>query len=92
MYFCNPKNPKSIIQTDPNSFIIIPFSEDNDPNYKFRLDVIAENKSGARQTIDLKIDWHETKHNNLRDHVYSKGDENTDWLFNPFSINGRVEC
>ena len=41
----NPKDPNSIIQTDSNSFTITPYSEDDDPNYKFRLDIKVFNHS-----------------------------------------------
>ena len=57
----NPQDPKSIIQTSPNAFTIIPYSEDNDPSYKFRLDVNVENNTKETMKLHLSIDWQEIK-------------------------------
>lgn len=83
----NPKDPGSIIQTGPKAFTIIPFSEDNDPNYKFRLDVKVINCSAETQTIALTIDWQEPRFNYLRNFVYSKNERDSDWTFLPMSAS-----
>ncbi len=77
----NPKDPKCIIQTKHNSYTIIPYSEDNDPNYKFRLDVKVKNNSKETKKLELFIDWREPKYNNLRDYVYAGYRGDADWEF-----------
>lgn len=75
----NPKDPKRIIQTGLNSFEIFPFSEDNDPNYKFRLDIKAVNRSSSEHHVDLHIDWQESRFNHLRNYVYLKNNSDGEW-------------
>ena len=84
----NPKDPASIIQTGSHSFTVIPFSEDNDPNYKFRLDIKVLNHSVDTIKLDLTIDWQETKFNPLRDYVYLKHVSDQDWMYVPMRVNG----
>ena len=84
----NPKDPDSIIQTGPNSFTVIPFSEDNDPNYKFRLDIKVFNHTADIIKSDLSIDWQEPKFNPLRDYVYLKHVSDPDWTYVPMRVNG----
>ena len=84
----NPKDPDSIIQTGPNSFTVIPFSEDNDPNYKFRLDIKVFNHTADIIKSNLSIDWQEPKFNPLRDYVYLKQASDPDWTYVPMRVNG----
>ena len=93
----NPQDPDSIIQTGPNSFNIIPFSEDNDPNYKFRLDVKVYNHSSDSIKINLKIAWQETRFNHLRNYVYLKHEDDTEWIYHSMQVKrtkafGTIEC
>jgi hypothetical protein len=93
----NPKNPESIIQTAPNSFTIIPYSEDGDPNYKFRLDLKVLNNSSDTLKLDLTIDWQEPRFNHLRTYVYLKHSDDTNWSYHPMQVNrtqaqGIIEC
>ena len=68
----NPKDPESIIQNDERDFTIIPYSEDNDPNYKFRLDVQVKNNPEETRKLYLSIDWVEPQFNHLRNYIYAK--------------------
>ena len=83
----NPKDPNSIIQTGSNSFTIIPFSEDNDPNYRFRLEVKIDNRSSETQKLNLTIDWQEPKFNHLRNYLYLKHKIDDDWMFLSMTSN-----
>jgi len=82
----NPKDPRSIIQTGSNDFTIIPYSEDNDPNYKFRLDVQVKNNSEEIRKLHLSIDWAEPQFNHLRNYIYAKHKEEVDWTLYPMSV------
>ena len=77
----NPKDQNSIIQTATDTFNIYPYSEDNDPNYKFRLDIKAYNLSPHTRRIKLIIDWKEPKFNHLRDYIYIKHETKSDWSY-----------
>jgi hypothetical protein len=83
----NPQDQNSIIQTAPDTFTIIPFSEDNDPNYKFRLDVKVINRSSLVEKVDLTIDWQESKWNFLRNYVYFKNEKDPFWTYLPMAVN-----
>ena len=81
----NPKDSESIIQNDERDFTIIPYSEDNDPNYKFRLDVQVKNNSEEIRKLHLSIDWMEPQFNHLRNYIYAKHKEEVDWTLYPMS-------
>ena len=83
----NPQDPNAIIQTGPNAFTIIPFSEDNDPNYKFRLDLKIFNNSSDTIILDLTIDWQEPRFNHLRNYIYLKHSDDADWFYHPMQVN-----
>lgn len=76
----NPRNSEAIWRDDFDTFSITPFSEDNDPNYKFRCEVMAENLSGRAHEIQLKIHWHENLYARYRSHVYLKYNNKTEWV------------
>jgi len=88
----NPQDTESIIQTGANSFLIVPFSEDEDSNYKFRLDIRALNHFANQQKVHLKIDWREPRFNYLRNHIYLKHCSDPEWVHTPMEVkNGQVE-
>ena len=82
----NPKDPNSIIQGDSDTFTIYPYSEDNDPNYKFRLDVQANNDVRETKRLHLFIEWKEPQFNHLRNYIYAKHEEEVDWTLYPMSV------
>jgi hypothetical protein len=84
----NPKNPDSIIRTGRRSFTVVPFSEDNDPNYKFRLDIKVFNHTVDTIKLDLTIDWQEPRFNSLRDYVYLKHASDPEWTYVSMDVNG----
>lgn len=77
----NPKDKNSIKQIENDVFEIVPYSEDNDPNYKFRLDIKAINRSNSRQNIHLIIIWNEPIYSYLRDYLYIKNSKSKDWVY-----------
>lgn len=83
----NPAQPGRIIQTEGNDYTILPFSEDDDPNYKFRLDVKIINRSSDLQPLNLTIDWQETKFNHLRNYCYTRSGDNP-WQYVPLECTG----
>jgi hypothetical protein len=85
----NPKDPNSIFQSASDIFTIVPFSEDEDPNYKFRLDVRVKNLSTEVKTVKFAINWQEPKFNHLRDYVYLKHQGKSNWRYIPLSVNSK---
>lgn len=79
----NPKSPDHIIRSGESSFTIIPFSEDNDPNYKFKLDIKLFNTSYDVCSGSLLIDWQVSRFNNLRDYLYMKHSQDSEWVYKP---------
>lgn len=82
----NPKDPNSIIQTGPDAFTIIPYSEDGDPNYKFRLDVKIENNTEKTRKLHLSVEWQEPQFNHLRNYIYGKSKDEIDWTRFPMTV------
>jgi hypothetical protein len=88
----NPKSPDGIIQTDGNAFTIFPFSEDNDPNYKFRFDIKIINYTDNPHPVELTIDWGELTFNHLRDYVYVRHPKDMFWNYHPMQIHRTRSC
>ena len=83
----NPKDPDNMIRTAHNSFTITPFSEDNHPNYKFRIDVRAINTSSVTPRLHLTIDWLEPIFNYLRNYVFLTNEKGSSWTYLPMTIS-----
>lgn len=77
----NPRASDSIIQTSQDAFTIFPYSEDGDPNYKFRLEVKVRNPSSKKQKLKLKIEWQDITYQYLRDYVYAKHEKDKNWQY-----------
>ena len=81
----NPRSNADIETTDAG-FLIRPFTEDGDPNYKFRLDVSLENTSPDPVKLPVTIDWADSEYAKYRRYVLlSRGDE---WTRLPAEIDG----
>jgi hypothetical protein len=84
----NPKDPGRIVRTADSSFEIHPYSEDDDPNYKFRLDLKASNLSDRTMNIRLTLDWGTAELMNLRDYLYVRGDRDEAWSYREGVVDG----
>lgn len=69
----SPQGKDAISRITDNAFLVKPFCEDDQVNYKFRLDVIINNESLKTQSVDLVVDWNDTTHSRYRDTYYAKG-------------------
>jgi len=80
----NPREPDAVLDAD-GGFLITPFSEDGDPNYKFRLDVDLVNESSGPADTAFIIEWEDEEYINFRKYVLlSRGD---DWRKLPAAID-----
>jgi hypothetical protein len=54
----NPREETCLKEKNKNEFVITPFSEDNDQNYKFRIEFDAINKSSSfKRAFVLELPW-----------------------------------
>ena len=92
----NPRNRDDILKEGNNQYTINPFSEDNDPNYKFRCECLAKNESDRFQRLFLTINWAEPLYNQYRSVLYHKKKTGRKWLFDILkndgsSISGHID-
>ncbi len=81
----NPRRASDVEKVAPDRFLIQPWSEDGDGNYKFCLNVEAINESGSPEPVTLLIDWDDLEYMDCRDYVLiGRHDE---WQ----SVQGKVD-
>ncbi len=84
----NPRRAGDVEKLGPGRFLIRPWSEDGDGNYKFCLNVEAVNESGAPEKIALLVDWDDIEYMDCRDYVLlGRGEE---WRTFQGSVEGMV--
>lgn len=69
----SPQGKGAIYRISDNAFLVKPYCEDDQVNYKFRLDIIIKNEGTKTRSVDLVIDWNDTTHSRYRDIYYVKG-------------------
>jgi len=84
----NPRRASDVEKLGPDRFLIRPWSEDGDGNYKFCLNVTAVNESGRPETAQLRVDWQDEEYMSCRDYVLVGRDD--DWRSVPATIEGTV--
>jgi hypothetical protein len=75
----NPQGKDDISRISDNVFLVKPFCEDDQVNYKFRMDIVIDNQGEQNRIVDLVIDWVDTTHSQYRDLYYLKGPGN-EWM------------
>jgi len=72
----NPRRRGEVRELAPGRFLVRPWSEDGDGNYKFCLNVKAVNSSAAPAPLALQIDWDDLEYMDCRDYVLvGRGEE-----------------
>jgi Zinc carboxypeptidase len=84
----NPKEKDRIVQNSANEIIVYPFSEDDDPNYKFRLDLKIQNPTQSAKNISLTVDWQTERYMEYRDYIFLKNPLKEEWSFIPGRVAG----
>jgi hypothetical protein len=84
----NPKGEEDIVRQGENGFVVYPFSEDGDPNYKFRLDLKVRNEAPHARKISVTVDWRTHEYMKYRDYVFLKNPGDEAWNFLPGKIDG----
>lgn len=85
----NPKKIEAIERNGRTIFLLRPFSEDGNPNYKFRLEVVAENHDSTPHDLNLEIQWDEPKYMHLRQELRIRGPKADQWDSILMDIEGR---
>ena len=65
----NPGDAAAVEQTGESAFVIRPYSEDGDDNYKFSLLVRVSNNADRSAPAELTIDWADPVYMSCRDYV-----------------------
>jgi hypothetical protein len=81
----NPRRAGDVEKLGPDSFLVRPWSEDGDGNYKFCLNVEAVNDSDAPERLELLVDWNDIEYMSCRDYVLLGRDE--DWRVFPGTVD-----
>lgn len=68
----NPQGKDAISRISDNVFLVKPFCEDNQANYKFRLDIVIKNEGAQRRVVNVIVDWDDSTHSRYRDNFYMK--------------------
>jgi hypothetical protein len=74
----NPQEKNAVSRISGNVFLVKPFCEDNQINYKFRLDVAIDNDCIQANTVNLVIDWDDSIYGQYRDTFYVR-EPDSEW-------------
>ncbi len=81
----NPASPNAVERLGDSEFVIHPWSEDGDGNYKYYLNVRIVNEGASPRRADLSINWHDKKY--MADRGYVRLGKESFWHHFP----GRME-
>jgi hypothetical protein len=83
----NPQSQSNIVSLGDHTYSIFPFSEDEDPVYKFRLDLKIIKKTPDSAPLTLVFDWREERYIEYRRHIFTKSSDG-DWTCREATMNG----
>ena len=84
----NPQAAAAIERTADDTFLVRPFSEDGDGNYKFALHVVVRNDGAEPVPVRLLVDWDDARYMPDRDYVHVGSGEV--WRYVPAVVDGTV--
>ncbi len=82
----NPSGAGEVQRVGDAEFVIRPYSEDGDGNYKFALLVRVSNRSDAPAEAEFAIDWADEEYMSCRDYVLLGRREK--WRYYPAQVQG----
>ncbi len=84
----NPHDAGAIDRTGDDAFVIRPYSEDGDANYKFSLLAGVANRSRKTVEAEFVVDWDDADYNSCRDYVLlGRRDQ---WRYFPAPVDGPI--
>ncbi len=81
----NPRDSEDI-RAQEEGFLVVPFSEDGDGNYKFRLNVALVNDSSKVLPTRIVVEWDDPEYMSCRDYLLLTQGE--DWKRFPAEVRG----
>lgn len=66
----NPQSPDGVMREGAASFILVPTQEEDNPNYKFRMDTLIVNRADEPREVSLHVDWRTPTYMEVRDHLF----------------------
>ena len=82
----NPHAAGDVDRTGDDAFVIRPYTEDGDGNYKFSLLVGVANRSRKPVEAEFVVDWADAEYNSCRDYVLlGRKDQ---WRYFPAGVDG----
>jgi len=81
----NPRGSEDIRERE-DGFLVVPFSEDGDGNYKFRLNVALLNSSSQAIPTCIVVEWDDPEYMSCRDYLLLTRGE--DWKRFPAEVRG----
>ncbi len=67
----NPQTEEGVRRLGPADFIVTPTQEEDNPNYKFRMDTLVVNPSNEEREVTLRIEWNDPVYMEPRHHVFT---------------------
>jgi len=84
----NPQTAEGVKREGPAEFLVVPTQEEDNPNYKFRMDTLVMNQAGAPRPVTLRVDWQDPIYMEPRHHLFVCSGEH--WARLPGEIEGTV--
>ena len=71
----NPQHASGVVREGPDAFTVIPTQEEDNPNYKFRMDTLVINHGDRPRRVTLHVDWRDPIYMEPRHHLFFRSGE-----------------
>jgi len=71
----NPQTPAGVMREGAASFLLVPTQEEDNPNYKFRMDTLILNRAPEPRRITFHVDWRDLTYMEPRHHLFFRSGE-----------------
>jgi len=71
----NPQTPAGVMREGAASFLVAPTQEEDNPNYKFRMDTRIVNRAREARRVTLHVDWRDLTYMEPRHHLFFRSGE-----------------
>jgi hypothetical protein len=72
----NPQTAAGVKREGPATFVVYPTQEEDNPNYKFRVDTLVINQADQPRQVTLHIDWQDLTYMEPRHHLFFRSGDN----------------
>jgi len=81
----NPQTSAGVTREGPASFLLVPTQEEDNPNYKFRMDTLVINHTSEPRQVQLRTDWQDPTYMEPRHHLFVRSGEHWE------RVQGKIE-